>query len=566
MGRIGIDTARVCIAATLASGCYTGLSQGGGGAAGADDGSGGTADDESGTAADETGGEPELPECADIGTQPLRRITSAQYRQILRDLLPPALADAALAVSTFPRTTIDAGFSTYATANTVSTNESIAIEDNAEAIAAVFDANRAEYAPELVPCLPAGYSAAELDGCIDGFVADFGARAFRRELTEGELEIVLGLYQSLRDSDGADAGLTAVLQYFLQSPALLYATEQSGDGELVALAPFELATRLSLLFLDSVPDAELRTAVAEGRLQTRDDVEREARRLVEGAAAKRAFATFHHEWMQGFDLEDSDRIHPLWTPDASAALREELGAFAQWFFDETDATFATLMTTQDFAPDARLDAVYAAGADEPGAGPRTGLLTTAAAMATQSRADATSLVVRGAFIRNHVLCNPTPPFPGELDTQTPLDGYGELPTGRQRLEPLMTETACSGCHVAINPLGFPFEVYDHVGAYRSQEQGADIDASTMIELGALSGSFANAAELLEAIAATDEARDCYAKHWFRYSLGRPEAPEDACVLDEIEATFAASGGDVRELLVAIAVSDAFRFRKTGGGG
>jgi hypothetical protein len=480
---------------------------------------------------------------------------------MLRDILPPAFAQEALAGSLFPETAIAGGFSTYASANTVSSTESIQIEDNAERIAQVFWDNRADFAPALVPCLPAGWDPAEIDGCIDGFVADFGARAFRRELTLGESEIILGLYDSVSASDGPEQGLAAVLQYFLQSPALLYVTEQAGDGEdFVALAPDELAARLALLFLESTPDEGLRTAVAEGRLQSEEDVEREARRLAAAPTAARAFARFHHEWMRGFELDDADRVHPLWSDDASAALREELGAFATWFLEETDGTFSTLMTTQSFEPDPRLDALHAAG----GPATRSGLLTTAAAMAAQAHPQATSLVSRGAFIRNHVLCIPTPPFPGDIDTETALEGYGDLPTARQRLEPLMSDAGCAGCHVGINPLGFPFEVYDWAGAYRAEENGTPIDPSAQLDLGEFAGEFANASELVEAIGASAVARECYATHWFRYAMGRPETPEDSCALDAITESFEASGGDVRELLVAIAVSDAFRFRKAGG--
>ncbi|MEM6992941.1 MAG: DUF1588 domain-containing protein [Myxococcota bacterium] len=544
----------------LPFGCYAGhqgsASGGGDGDASADDGGSG---DDGGTADD--GPAPTL-ECEAIGTQPLRRLSSEQYRQVLTELLPGAFGTAALAASTFPATAIDSGFSTYATANTVSTNESIAIEDNAEAIAAVFAGDIDTYAPELVPCLSAGFGDDDIDACIDGFIADFGRRAFRRPLTEGESTVIGQLYAGIAAEDGARAGLTAVVQYFVQAPALLYATEQSDDGDsYTVLSPDELAVRLGLLFNNGAPDAELLAAVDEGDLRTREDVEREARRMVGLPAAQRAFATFHHEWMSGFELESAQREHPLMTPEAEEALATELRAFATWFLTETDGSFETLMTTEAFPVDTQLAPIYGAG----GGGARRGLLTTAAAMASHAYDDRTSLVERGAFIRNHVLCNPTPAFPGDIDIEGTLGGSADLPTARGRLEPLMVDAACSGCHSGINPLGFPFEAYDWVGAYRTTENDAPIDVSTDIDIGSLSGSFADAGELIAGIAGTDEARDCYATHWFRYALGRPETPDDACALGEIKADFAEAEGDVRELLVAIATSDAFMFRKSGGG-
>jgi hypothetical protein len=538
------------MAFVLLLGCYDGKSSG------LED----AGDDDAGQEEDEP---PELV-CDDIGSQPLRRVSSAQYEQILLDLLPAGLAEPALAASSFPRTVIDGGFSTFASANRVSTNVSMRIEDNAEAIAELFGSDVRTFAPQLVPCLPADYMPAEIDACMGDFVVDFGRRAFRRPLTDSEHEIVMALYEEVSSVDGAEVGLTAVLQYFLQAPALLYVVERHPEGEpYVALAPHELAVRLSLLFTNSMPDAELMAAVEEGRLRTRDDVEREARRLVAGPDVARAFAVFHHEWMHGFALDTAHREHPEWNEQSSVALREELGAFARWFLAETDGGFQTLMTTRAFPVDARLAEIYGRDVDED-APPRAGILTTAAAMASLAHDRATSLVERGVFIRRHVMCLDPPPFPGEIDIETALEGYGDRPTARERLEPLMIEPSCSGCHVSINPLGYPFEVYDWAGVYRSTENGATIDTSAEIGLGSLQGEFADAAEMMDAIAGTAEARDCYARHWFRYALGRPEGPDDACTLDEIMEAFAASDGDVRELLVAIAVSDAFRFRKAGG--
>ena len=208
---------------------------------------------------DQDEGEAPALECDAIGGQPLRRLSSTQYEQILLDLLPDGFAQQAVAASSFPRTVIDGGFSTYASANRVSTNASMRIEDNAEAIAELFLANAREIAPVLVPCLPTDYTPSDVDACVGEFVEAFGERAFRRPLTEAEQEIVLRLYDEVARADGANTGLAAVLQYFLQAPALLYVVERAGTGgELyVPLSPHELATRLALLFTNSAPDDEL---------------------------------------------------------------------------------------------------------------------------------------------------------------------------------------------------------------------------------------------------------------------------------------------------------------------
>ena len=549
------------VALGIAPGCYSGLDGISGddapdAAEDADDGADASDDDD-----DSDDGDAPVPACEDLGTSPLRRISSAQYNNMIEDLLPPEFAQQALAVGMFPQTVIDDGFSTYATANTVSSAESIAIEDNAEQIGEIFVENLDAYAPAMMPCLPPGFSPDDIEGCVDTFIADFGARVFRRPLTEAETDIVTTLYDDIAAEDGPELGLAALVHYFVQSPAFLYMAEQTGDGEHVALGPYELASRLALLLTDSVPDEELLAAAAQGQLSTREEVEAQARRLLDSPSLSRGFARFHHEWMRGFSLDGATRVHPLWTPDVHAAATEELGAFARWFLDETDGSLSTLLSTTAFSPDDRLAEVYATGADEPGAEARPGILTTAAAMSAQAHAEATSLVSRGAFIRRHVLCMDVPAFPGDVDVDATLGDYSELPTARERLEPLLLDPSCAACHVEINPLGFPFEVYDWAGAYRSTENGAPIDTTTELAIGSLEGQYADARELVDAIAESPEARDCYALHWFRYSMGRAESPDDRCVVEEIQGTFEETDGDVRELLVAIATSDAFRFRK-----
>lgn len=510
--------------------------------------------------------EPPALTCDTVGSQPLRRLSSEQYWQVIDTLLPAPLAQEAHAVGLFPTTQIDDGFSTFASANRVSSGESVRIEDNADQIATLFREDIQTYAPMLVPCIGDSLDAATVDGCMPTFIEDFATRAFRRAPTEAEVGLVQELYAQVRDDDGVEEALTAVLQFFLQAPAVLYVTEvgiPTADPSVVALSGHEIATRLSLLFLDGLPDDALLAAAEDGSLLTREGVEAQARRLAAQAEVSRSMTTFHHEWLRGFALEGAERNHPLWDEDVAAAMAVELREFGRWFIEDTDGTFRTLMATDAFPSDGRLNAIYNAG--DPMLSPRRGLLTTAAAMAAAAHSDATSLVHRGAFIRRHVLCLPVPAFPGDVDVEGTLGDYGDLPTARERMEPLMLEPSCAGCHTGFNPLGFPFEAYDWVGAHRTEENGATIDTSVEVDLAVFAGSFANASELVVALADSELAQDCYATHWFRYALGRLETEEDTCSLDDVRAAFTASEGDVRELLVAIAVSDAFRFRNIGGG-
>ena len=122
---------------------------------------------------------------------------------------------------------------------------------------------------------------------------------------------------------------------------------------------------------------------------------------------------------------------------------------------------------------------------------------------------------------------------------------------------------CAGCHIAIDSVGFGFERYDQFGRYRPVENGLDVDQSgQMIEScdANLDGAFAGAAELAQRISRSSLTRDCLATQWYRYAMGRIEDANDRCSLDGVKQRFNDANGQFRELLVAIALSESFRYR------
>ncbi|MBC8070910.1 MAG: DUF1588 domain-containing protein, partial [Deltaproteobacteria bacterium] len=143
-------------------------------------------------------------------------------------------------------------------------------------------------------------------------------------------------------------------------------------------------------------------------------------------------------------------------------------------------------------------------------------------------------------------------------------------TTRERFEQHSSDPACAGCHKLIDPIGFTFEHYDGAGRWRDDENGKPIDSSTeglvnVTDTNA-QGPLADALELSAKLAQSTDVQDCLIEQWSTYALGRgPDPVLDACTTDDLRTTFAESGGDLQELLVAIAVSDAFRFRVVDGG-
>ena len=505
----------------------------------------------------------------DAPPQPLRRVSSEQYHQIVLDLMPPSVGPALVSMSLFPETIITQGFSADAAANLVSTAHSHRIEDNAERMADALLARADEVYPQLDACIPQGFSDAQLDACVDGFIQEFGLRAYRRPLTQAERQIARDLYDAVRQAQSAREAFAALLQLFLQAPALLYRVERGGQPvqglpQLRHLTDWEMASRLSFFFLGSGPDQALRQAAAAGQLSTPAQVQAQARRLAQTPRAKQVMGAFLRDWLKLYLLRGAQREGLTLDLATRQALLREGERLLTYVVEQGDGSLASLLgaATMPVAPE--LGALYGVqGAD---GGPRQleqrrGLLTTVSFMMAHSHVRSTNPIERGAFLLKEVLCSHVPPLPGDVDLSAPLEATSHLPTARERLAPLTERNDCAGCHMRINPPGLAMERFDHLGRWRTHEGGVPIDASGLLRERGLELRFETSLELVEALAAERVVHDCYALQAFRFAQGRYEAAADAHALAQLQERFWDAGGDLTELLVALTQTEAFLYRR-----
>jgi hypothetical protein len=193
--------------------------------------------------------------------------------------------------------------------------------------------------------------------------------------------------------------------------------------------------------------------------------------------------------------------------------------------------------------------------------PRSGLLTQPALLTLLSHSDQTAPVIRGVFVRERILCLPVSPPPPNVNAVPPDPDPNA--TTRERFRQHTEQAACSGCHALIDGVGFGFERYDQLGRYRATENGLDVDESGEVlnsTESALDGPFNGAGELAARIAVSPMARDCLATNWYTYTFGRQVQPEDSCSVAQVKERFAKSGGDLKELLVALTQTDSFLYR------
>jgi hypothetical protein len=190
------------------------------------------------------------------------------------------------------------------------------------------------------------------------------------------------------------------------------------------------------------------------------------------------------------------------------------------------------------------------------AGHRAGILTHPAWLIAQSDNFDNSPIHRGKWIRERLLGEKMPEIPITVDAQLPDEPHNTL---RDRMR-VTRETYCWKCHVKMDPLGLPFEMYDHFGRYRETELDKSVDANGQL-LGTgdpkLDGSVPNAVALIERLAASERVEQVFVRHVFRYFIGRNETLADGPVLAEAHRAYAESGGSLQALLASLLSSPAF---------
>ncbi|MFT6864417.1 MAG: hypothetical protein ACJAVK_002982 [Akkermansiaceae bacterium] len=196
----------------------------------------------------------------------------------------------------------------------------------------------------------------------------------------------------------------------------------------------------------------------------------------------------------------------------------------------------------------------------PPRGQRFGILTQPSWLVAHSGNFDNDPVRRGKWIRDKLLAGYVMDLPINVDAQIPDDEHRSL---RERFE-VVEKEECWRCHKKMNPLGMPFEAFNHVGRFRETEVGKRVDTSGKISNSidpGLHGEVEDLREMITRIANSDLARQSFIRHVFRYWMGRNEMLRDSKTLIEMDGAYLKSGGSFKELLVSLLTSDSFLYRK-----
>jgi Protein of unknown function (DUF1592)/Protein of unknown function (DUF1588)/Protein of unknown function (DUF1585)/Protein of unknown function (DUF1595) len=316
-------------------------------------------------------------------------------------------------------------------------------------------------------------------------------RAYRRPVTDTDLQGPLALYRKARADGDFDAGIEMALSAVLVSPHFLFRVEQdpagAAPGTVYRVSDLELASRLSFFLWSSLPDDELLTVAIAGRLHEPVVLERQVRRMLADPRSEALVTNFASQWLH---LRNLDSITPDMRlfPDFDDNLRQAFLRETELFFESilredrsvldllrADYTFVNERLAKHYGMPHIYGTRFRRVTLEEGS-ERGGLLRQGSILTVTSYATRTSPVVRGKWILDNLMGVPPPPPLPDVPALKDNTVDGNLSV-RKRLAEHRSNPTCSACHNLMDPMGLSLEKFDAVGRRRDVEAGIPIDAA-----------------------------------------------------------------------------------------
>jgi hypothetical protein len=412
-------------------------------------------------------------------------------------------------------------------------------------------------------------------GCAAKILSALARRAYRRPVTNADLEPLLAMYREGRTEGGFDEGIERALRRLLVSPEFLLRVERDPEGlppgTPYRITDLELASRLSFFLWSSIPDDELIDLAAKGQLGAPANLARQVRRMLADVRAGAFVQNFAGQWLFLRNLEAVVPVQNIF-PDFDDGLRQAFRRETELFFDSIvreDRSALDLLRADYSFLNERLARHYGIpnvkGSHfrrvtfEPGS-VRAGLLGHGSILTVTSYPDRTSPVVRGKWILENLLGTPPPPPVPNVPPLRPTSSTGDVLSMRERMAQHRANPTCASCHAMMDPLGFSLENFDATGKWRTLgESGAPIDASGQLPDGT---PFEGPEGLRQALLQSDRFVMTLTEKMLTYSLGRGLEHYDAPAVRAIVREAAKDEYRFSTLIAGVVQSTPFRMRRT----
>ena len=395
---------------------------------------------------------------------------------------------------------------------------------------------------------------------LKAFCQQFVERAFRRPLTDEQRALFVDRH--FAQAPNPDDAVKRVVLLALKSPRFLY--RELGDGN----DAYDVASRISFGLWDSLPDQALLDAAKAGELTTREQVARQAERMLGDLRAKSKLREFFVQWLKLDrmpDIAKDPERFPGFTPEVISDLRTSLDLLVEDVVASEPADFRQLLTTDALYLNGRLAKFY--GVDLPEDAPfqkvpldpehRAGVLSHPYLMAGFAYTQTSSPIHRGVFIARSVLGRTLRPPPEAVAPLAP-ELHASLTT-RERVSLQTKPESCQSCHAMVNPLGFTLENFDAVGRFRQEEQGKPIDASGIYRTRqGETVKFAGVRDLATFLADNEETHTAFVQQMFHHLVKQPVRAFGSQELPNLRQSFVQNEFHIRKLAVQIIADAALR--------
>jgi Protein of unknown function (DUF1592)/Protein of unknown function (DUF1588)/Protein of unknown function (DUF1595)/Protein of unknown function (DUF1585)/Protein of unknown function (DUF1587) len=413
----------------------------------------------------------------------------------------------------------------------------------------------------FVPCGPSDATTWNAH-CAAAVYRRIGRYLFRRPLTNEELETYVSAAETgAGTTHDYYTGLKLGLVAMLVSPQFLYRVDVARrDGELDA---YSKASRLSFLLWDTTPDNVLLTAAVRGDLDNPKRLSAQVDRLLRSPRFEAGARAFYSDFLgleQLTKMAKDPLVYPRFNSNVAMELPEQLLRTVVDITVTKDEPYPRLFTSRETFMTRRLALIYAVpvakmegwqryefATDDR----RAGILGQAAFLALYSHEGRSSPTLRGKAIREVLMCQAVPPPPANVNFSIVNDvNNPALKTARGRLTAHRTDPVCAGCHRIMDPIGLSLERFDGIGAARSTENGAEIDAASELD----GQAFADGAGLGQLLSVSNVPTHCVARRAAEYATGRGKEQLPDSWINSIQSSFQSNGFRFRALLRAVATS------------
>ncbi len=419
-------------------------------------------------------------------------------------------------------------------------------------------------------CRPASES--EEIPCATKILATIAHEAFRRPVTEKDLDPPLAFFKEARQSGNFESGIQSGLIAILASPKFLYRAEPPPanlqPGSIYPLSDLALASRLSFFLWSTIPDDELLALAEQGKLHGPKIFAQQVRRMLADPKAEALVTNFAFEWLRVREVDKLDPdpvVYPNYNAELRTDFKREMDLWVGSIFHEDRSVLELLTSNYTYANErlARHYGIPNVFGDEfrrvtlPDS-KRYGILGKGAILMVTAYPNRTSPVLRGAFILESIAGTPPAPPPPNVPPFKENKEGEQAHTVREILEQHRANPACNSCHGIMDPLGFALENFDTIGAWRKKDKfaGTRIDASgKLIDGTPVSGPDDLRAALMKR---PEQFVQTMTEKMMIYALGRTLEPYDMPTIRKIIRDAAPGNYKFSSIVTGIATSAPFQ--------